>query len=145
MTVVDSIAHILKAEGVEILFAYPVNPIIESAAKLDIRTIIVRQERTGIHMADAFSRMSSGERIGVFCMQQGPGTENAFGGVAQAYAESVPILILPAGNVRQHAFVQPNFSSLINFRSSIFLSLFFVQGKRFPHFFQKITPPHSGS
>ena len=116
MTVVDSIAHILKAEGVEILFAYPVNPIIESAAKLDIRTIIVRQERTGIHMADAFSRMSSGERIGVFCMQPGPGTENAFGGVAQAYAESVPILILPAGNVRQHAFVQPNFSSLINFR-----------------------------
>ncbi len=116
MKVVDAIAHILKAEGVEILFAYPVNPIIESAAKLDIRTIIVRQERTGIHMADAFSRMSSGHRIGVFCMQNGPGTENAFGGVAQAYSESVPMLILPAGNARQHAFVQPNFSSLINFR-----------------------------
>ncbi len=116
MKVVDAIAQILKAEGVEILFAYPVNPIIESAANLDIRTIIVRQERIGLHMADAFSRMSSGQRIGVFCMQNGPGTENAFGGVAQAYAESVPIVVLPAGNSRAHAFVQPNFSSLINFR-----------------------------
>lgn len=116
MKVVDAIAHILKAEGVEILFAYPVNPIIESVAKLDIRTIIVRQERIGLHMADAYSRMSSGKRIGIFCMQNGPGTENAYGGVAQAYAESVPIVVLPAGNSRMHAFVQPNFSSLINFR-----------------------------
>ena len=46
---------------------------------------MVRQERIGLHMADAVSRVTSGERIGVFAMQNGPGTENAFGGVAQAY------------------------------------------------------------
>ena len=68
MKVVDAIAHMLKAEGVEILFAYPVNPLIEAAAKVDIRTIIVRQERIGLHMADAISRLSSGKQIGVFCM-----------------------------------------------------------------------------
>ena len=84
MKVADAIARVLKAEGVEYLFAYPVNPIIEAAAKLDIRPIIVRQERIGLHMADALSRLTSGEKIGVFCMQNGPGSENAFGGVAQA-------------------------------------------------------------
>ena len=44
MKVADAVAKVLKAEGVEYLFAYPVNPIIEAAAKLDIRPIIVRQE-----------------------------------------------------------------------------------------------------
>ena len=56
MKAVDAIARVLKAEGVEILFAYPWNPIIEAAAAEDIRTVIVRQERIGLHMADAFSR-----------------------------------------------------------------------------------------
>ena len=65
MTVADAIAQILKAEGVEYLFAYPINHIIEAAAKVGIRPIIVRQERTGLHMADAFSRTTSGRRIGV--------------------------------------------------------------------------------
>ena len=62
MKVVTAIAKAMKAEGVEILFAYPVNPLIEAAAEEDIRTVIVRQERIGLHMADAYSRMSSGRR-----------------------------------------------------------------------------------
>jgi len=114
MKVVDAIAHAMKAEGVEVLFAYPVNPLIEAAAKVDIRTIIVRQERIGLHMADAYSRMSSGDKIGVFCMQHGPGAENAFGGVAQAYSESVPILVIPAGYPRRLAHYYPNFNSTLN-------------------------------
>ncbi|MGI9328297.1 MAG: thiamine pyrophosphate-requiring protein [Pseudomonadales bacterium] len=114
MKVVDAIAQVLKDEGVSILFAYPVNPLIEAAAKLDIRTVIVRQERTGLHMADAYSRLTSGEGIGVFCMQHGPGAENAFGGVAQAYSESVPLLVIPAGYPRKVAGYYPNFSSTLN-------------------------------
>src|SRR5438067_1941013 len=90
MNVAAVIAEILKREGVTFLIGYPVNPIIEAAAAADIRTIIVRQERTGLHMADAVSRVSSSDRIGVFAMQHGPGTENAVGGVAQAYADSSP-------------------------------------------------------
>jgi acetolactate synthase-1/2/3 large subunit len=116
MKVVDAIAHAMKAEGVEYLFAYPVNPIIEAAAKVDIRPIIVRQERIGLHMADAVSKLSSGRKIGVFCMQHGPGTENAFGGVAQSYGDSTPILVLPAGYPRDKAQVHPNFSALLNFQ-----------------------------
>ena len=116
MKVVDAVAKVLKAEGVEYLFAYPVNHIIEAAAKLDIRPIIVRQERIGLHMADAMSRMTSGEKIGVFCMQSGPGSENAFGGVAQAYGDSAPIVVLPGGYARNITQIQPNFNSALNYR-----------------------------
>lgn len=111
MNVAQAIARILKAEGVEILFAYPVNPLIEAAAEVDIRTVIVRQERVGLHMADAYSRLSSGDKLGVFCMQHGPGAENAYGGVAQAYGESVPIMVIPMGYPTRVMNVDPNFSS----------------------------------
>ncbi len=116
MKVADAVAEILKREGVEFLFGYPVNPIIEAAARADIRTVIVRQERTGIHMADAVSRITSGERIGVFAMQHGPGTENSFGGVAQAYGDSVPIVVLPAGYPRQLTNIPPNFNAFLNYQ-----------------------------
>ena len=114
MKVAEGIAHALKREGVDILFAYPVNPVIEACAVADIRTVIVRQERVGLHMADAYSRLSSGRKIGVFSMQHGPGAENAFGGVAQAYSESSPILVLPAGYPRRLAHYYPNFNSTLN-------------------------------
>src|SRR5512141_629630 len=116
MKAVAAVAEILKREGVKFLIGYPVNPIIEAAAQADIRTIIVRQERTGLHMADAVSRVTSGDRIGVFAMQSGPGTENAFGGVAQAFGESSPIVVLPGGYARRLTNVQPNFSALLNFQ-----------------------------
>ena len=114
MQVAQAIAAILKQEGVKFIVGYPVNPIIEAAAEADIRTIIVRQERVGLHMADAVSRLSSGDDIGVFVMQHGPGAENAFGGVAQAYSESVPILVMPAGYTRRLAHYYPNFNSTLN-------------------------------
>jgi thiamine pyrophosphate-dependent acetolactate synthase large subunit-like protein len=117
MKVGDAIAEILKREGVKILFGYPVNHVLESAAAAGIRPIIVRQERVGLHMADALSRLTSGRRIGVFAMQHGPGSENSFGGVAQAYSESVPILVLPMGYARRLAYVDPNFNSVASMRS----------------------------
>ena len=111
----EAIAHILKAEGIEYLFGYPVNSIFEYAAKAGIQPIIVRQERIGLHMADAMSRLSSGKKIGAFAMQHGPGTENSFGGIAQAYSESVPILVLPGGYERRLENIDPNFSAVKNF------------------------------
>jgi thiamine pyrophosphate-dependent acetolactate synthase large subunit-like protein len=112
----EAIAEILKREGVEIIFGYPVNHILEFAARAGIRPIIVRQERVGLHMADAMSRLTSGEKIGVFAMQHGPGAENAFGGVAQAFGEAVPLLVLPMGYPRSIAWVEPNFNSVVNMR-----------------------------
>ena len=117
MNVAQAIAAAMKAEGIDVLFAFPRNPLIEAAAEIDIRTIIVRQERTGIHMADAYSRLSSGDKIGAFCMQHGPGAENSFGAVAQAYSESVPILVLPGGYPTRVANYYPNFNSTQNMRA----------------------------
>jgi thiamine pyrophosphate-dependent acetolactate synthase large subunit-like protein len=111
MKVGAAIAEIMKREGVEILTAYPVNHLIEYAAAADIRPIVVRQERIGLHMADAISRMTQGRQIGAFCMQQGPGTENAYGGIAQAFSESIPILVIPGGYPRRIAHVGANYNA----------------------------------
>ena len=117
MKVSAAIADILAREGIDVIFGYPRNPVLEQAAAIGIRPIIVRQERTGLHMADAFSRMSRGRRMGVFAMQHGPGTENAYGGVAQAYAESVPVLVLPQGYPRRTAFVPDNYNATVSMRT----------------------------
>src|SRR3954451_10910251 len=111
MKVGQAVAEIMKREGIEILCGYPVNHLLEFAAAADIRPVIVRQERIGLHMADAISRVTSGRKIGAFCMQHGPGTENAYGGVAQAYSESIPLLVLPQGYPRRIANIDPNFNS----------------------------------
>jgi thiamine pyrophosphate-dependent acetolactate synthase large subunit-like protein len=111
MKVGEAVAAIMKAEGIEILCGYPVNHLLEYAAAADIRPIIVRQERIGLHMADAISRVTSGKKIGAFCMQHGPGSENAYGGVAQAYSESVPLLVIPQGYPRRIAGIDPNYSA----------------------------------
>ena len=116
MKVAAAVAEILKREGVEFLIGYPVNPVIEAAAAADIRTIIVRQERVGLHMADAVGRLTSGRRIGVFALQHGPGAENAFGGIAQAYSESVPILVLAAGYGRRLNNYPPFFNAYLNYQ-----------------------------
>ena len=117
MKVGDAIAEIMKREGIEILCGYPVNHLLEFAAKADIRPVIVRQERIGLHMADAISRVTSGKKIGAFCMQHGPGAENAYGGVAQCYGESVPVLVLPQGYARRIAHIDPNFNSVSAMKS----------------------------
>ena len=113
MKVPAAIAEILKREGVDILFGYPRNAVLEAAAEADIRTVIVRQERTGLHMADGYSRMTRGKKMGVFAMQHGPGTENAYGGVAQAYSESIPVLVLPQGYARRLAHVPDNYNATV--------------------------------
>lgn len=115
MNVASVIANILRREGVEALIAYPGNPLIDAAASVDIRTIFVRQERTGVHIADALGRMRAGDPPGVFAMQFGPGAENAMGAVAQAYAEGVPLVVIPSGYPRALSGVHPNFSSVANY------------------------------
>lgn len=116
MKVSEAIARILKLEGIDVIFGYPRNAVLETAAAEGIRPIIVRQERTGLHMADAYSRLSRGKRLGVFAMQHGPGTENAYGAVAQAWSESVPVLVLPQGYARHLAHVPGNYNATVSMR-----------------------------
>ena len=101
MKVIDAVAEILKREGVEYLACYPTTGLIEAAAAKGIRPIVCRQERVGLGIADAYSRVKSGKGIGVFTMQAGPGVENAFAGVATAFSDSTPVLLLPSGYPRE--------------------------------------------
>ena len=105
----DWVAQILKAEGVDFMGVLPFNRLEESGAKAGIRPLIFRQERVGVNLADGYSRITNGKKTGVFAMQAGPGAENAFAGVATAYADSVPILLLPASNPRNRHGVHPTF------------------------------------
>jgi acetolactate synthase-1/2/3 large subunit len=105
----DVIAEILKREGTEFLACYPRNPLIEACAAIDIRPILCRQERVGVGMADGFSRIRRGRQNGVFAAQNGPGIENAFPGVAQAFSENVPLLVVPAAAGTERQYIRPNF------------------------------------
>ena len=118
MDVNEAIAETLREEGVEYLFGFPSNPLFDtdSAEEAGIRTIITRQERTAVHMADAVGRLTSGEQVGAFACQHGPGTENAIGGVAQAYGESSPIVAIPAGYDLAKTDVDPKFNSVVSYQ-----------------------------
>src|SRR6056297_863796 len=119
MNVTDAIAEILAAEGVEHLIGFPSNPLFDddAAEEAGIRSIVVRQERVGAHMLDGIARVTSGDQVEAFACQHGPGTENSVGGIAQAYAESAPIVALPAGYSRAKTNTDPKFSSLINYQA----------------------------
>ena len=105
----DVVAEILKREGTEFLACYPRNPLIEACAAIDIRPILCRQERVGVGMADGFSRIRRGRQNGVFAAQNGPGIENAFPGVAQAFSENVPMLVIPMASALERQYIRPNF------------------------------------
>ena len=115
MKTIDAIAEILKREGVEFLSCFPTTPVIEAAAAAGIRPIICRQERVGVGIADGYGRVTNGEKPAVFAMQYGPGAENAYAGVATAYSDSTPLLLLPLGHPSDRQGVFPLFSSMTNY------------------------------
>lgn len=111
----EIIARVLKAEGVEFIACYPRNPVIEACAKEGIRPIVCRQERVGLGIADGFSRVTNGTRLGVFICQHGPGAENAFPGIAQAFSDNVPVLFIPGGEPAARQGITPTFSARDNY------------------------------
>ena len=110
------IADILKKEGVDFLFCFPVNPLIDAAAEAGIRPIMPCTERTLIGMADGYTRVTNGRKLGVCAVQQGPGVENAFGGVAQAFSDSTPILCFPGGPPQNRWGTPPHFDPVLNYQ-----------------------------
>jgi len=108
----EYIAKILKDEGVTWLSCFPSNPMIEAVAKLGIRPVAFRHERGAVMAADGYARVSDRKNIGVVAMQSQAGAENAMGGLAQANADNVPLLVLPGGNPLNQLFIRPNFSAV---------------------------------
>ncbi len=111
----ELIARILQREGVEWIACFPNNPLIEAAAKIGIRPIAFRHERGAVMAADGFSRTSDRQQFGVVAVQSQAGAENALGGIAQAFADNIPILVLPGGPNSGEVAVRPNYSAVRNY------------------------------
>ncbi len=115
----EYIARILKSEGVDLITCFPSNPLIEAAAIENIRPVAFRHERGAIMAADGISRTSDRQQFGVAAIQSQAGAENAMGGIAQAYADNIPILVLPGGLFLNQIAVKPNFSAVRNYQGIV--------------------------
>ncbi len=85
----------LKEENVDTLFGYPggcVMDIYDELSRQEIRHILVRHEQGAIHAADGYARASGG--VGVCLVTSGPGATNTVTGIANAYMDSIPVVVL---------------------------------------------------
>lgn len=110
-------AKILKAEGIEFITLYPDVELTNTAAREGIRTIMPRKERVAVDIANGVSRVSNGRKIGVCAMQPGAGIQNAYAGVAQAWADSSPILVLPDVTKRRLLRTFPCYNAFDSYRN----------------------------
>ncbi|HLN07077.1 MAG TPA: thiamine pyrophosphate-binding protein, partial [Acidimicrobiales bacterium] len=116
MDVKSTIAQILRDEGVSFVSCFPENLLIDAFVAAGIRPVVCRSERVVLNVADGYARVAGPGRFGVAVMQYGPGIENAYAGVAQAYADSVPVLVLPGRRSRVHASASTDFDAVSNLR-----------------------------
>ncbi len=89
------ILSVLQEEGVDTIFGYPGGAIIDlynELIKTDIRHILVRHEQGAVHAADGYARASG--KVGVCLVTSGPGATNTVSGIASAYMDSIPIVVL---------------------------------------------------
>ncbi len=110
LTGAEIVVRCLQEEGVEHLFGYPGGAVLyiyDEIFKQDkIKHILVRHEQAAVHAADAYAR--STEKVGVCLVTSGPGVTNAVTGIATAYMDSIPIVIL-SGQVPTHAIGEDAF------------------------------------
>ena len=110
MTGAEIVIRCLQEEKVEYVFGYPggsVLHIYDELFKQDkIKHILVRHEQAAVHAADAFSRSSN--TVGVALVTSGPGATNAVTGIATAYMDSIPLVVIsgqvPTSSIGQDAF-----------------------------------------
>ena len=91
----DAIIKCLEAEGVEYVFGYPgvaICPFYNSILDSDIKTILIRTEQNAAHAASGMARMTG--RPGVCAVTSGPGATNVITGIATAYADSIPMIVI---------------------------------------------------
>ena len=110
ITGAEIVVRCLKEEGVEHVFGYPGGSVLyiyDEIFKQDaFQHILVRHEQAAVHAADAYSRASN--KVGVALVTSGPGVTNAVTGIATAYMDSIPLVIL-TGQVPTHAIGEDAF------------------------------------
>ncbi|MCG6907043.1 MAG: biosynthetic-type acetolactate synthase large subunit [Desulfobacteraceae bacterium] len=95
LTGAQILMKVLQEEGVDTLFGYPGGAVIDiydELAKTDIRHILVRHEQGGVHAADGYARASG--KVGVCLVTSGPGATNTVTGIASAYMDSIPVVVI---------------------------------------------------
>ena len=96
MTGAEIVVHCLQAEGVEYVFGYPGGAVLflyDELFKQDkVKHVLVRHEQGAIHAADGYARSTT--KPGVALVTSGPGVTNAVTGIATAYMDSIPLVIL---------------------------------------------------
>ena len=107
----------LKEENVDTLFGYPggcVMDIYDELPRQNIRHILVRHEQGAIHAADGYSRASG--RVGVCLVTSGPGATNTVTGIANAYMDSIPVVVLtgqvPTAMIGNDAFQEVDITGI---------------------------------
>jgi acetolactate synthase-1/2/3 large subunit len=103
VTGAQALVKALQAEGVEVVFGYPggvVLPIFDALYEADgIRTVLTRHEQGATHAADGYARVTG--KPGVVIVTSGPGAANTVTGIANAYMDSVPLVVV-TGQVATH-------------------------------------------
>jgi len=106
----EIVVRCLQAEGVEHVFGYPGGAVLylyDELCKQDkVKHILVRHEQGAVHAADGYARATN--KVGVALVTSGPGVTNAVTGIATAYMDSIPLVIL-TGQVPTHAIGQDAF------------------------------------
>lgn len=106
----EILVHVLREEGVRFLWGYPGGAVLHIYDALyqqnHIEHILVRHEQGAVHAADGYARATG--RVGVALVTSGPGVTNAVTGIATAYMDSIPMVII-AGNVPTYAIGEDAF------------------------------------
>jgi acetolactate synthase-1/2/3 large subunit len=104
LTGAEIVVRCLQEEGVEYVFGYPGGAVLwiyDELFKQDkVKHVLVRHEQGAVHAADGYSRSS--KKIGVALVTSGPGVTNAVTGIATAYMDSIPMVVI-TGQVPTHA------------------------------------------
>lgn len=106
----EMVVQSLRDQGVEFLFGYPGGAVLDIYDAIHtlggIEHILVRHEQAAVHMADGYARATG--KVGCVLVTSGPGATNAITGIATAYADSIPLVILsgqvPLGLIGSDAF-----------------------------------------
>src|ERR671912_1745395 len=110
ITGAEIVVRCLEEEGVKHVFGYPGGAVLyiydALYATRKLEHILVRHEQAAVHAADAYSRTT--EKVGVCLVTSGPGVTNAVTGIATAYMDSIPMVVL-TGQVPTHAIGQDAF------------------------------------
>jgi len=95
LTGAQILMEVLKQEGVDTIFGYPGGAVIDiydELAKTDIQHVLVRHEQGAVHAADGYARAAG--RVGVCLVTSGPGVTNTVTGIASAFMDSIPMVVL---------------------------------------------------